>query len=363
QPDRRHQPGPSDLRLVRGARSAPHRHQEVLPGSRRAPRGGAAAASAGDPGDRRAHLREQHGRPDDRDDPAQGHLRQHRQCPLARAVPRREPGPHDPHGDRHTLAGDPARPAGALRLRRQARPDRRVASGGAGHAARRGNDHRAGLARVRARGDRRPAPPRAGRPDRDPAAESVMSTDLFIRRPVLTTLLMAAILLFGIMGFRLLPVSDLPNVDFPADQPVLYLALSSPTLPLYRVDEYAQTNLAQRISTVTGVAQVQVFGSQKYAVRVQVDPRALTTRGIGLDEVEQALARSNVNMPTGTLFGSHQMFSVQATGQLQDAAAFRPLIVAYRNGSPVRLEELGRVVDGVQTDKVASWYNDERAVI
>ena len=281
-----------------------------------------------------------------------------------------------------------------------------------------------------------------------------MSTDLFIRRPVLTTLLMAAILLFGIMGFRLLPVSDLPNVDFPtiqvaaalpgaspetmasavatplekqfttiagidsmtsssalgltqitiqfslernidaaaqdvqamiaksapllppsmptpptyqkvnpADQPVLYLALSSPTLPLYKVDEYAQTNLAQRISTVTGVAQVQVFGSQKYAVRVQVDPRALTTRGIGLDEVEQALARSNVNMPTGTLFGSHQMFSVQATGQLQDAAAFRPLIVAYRNGSPVRLEELGRVVDGVQTDKVASWYNDERAVI
>jgi len=281
-----------------------------------------------------------------------------------------------------------------------------------------------------------------------------MSTDLFIRRPVLTTLLMAAILLFGIMGFRLLPVSDLPNVDFPtiqvaaalpgaspetmasavatplekqfttiagidsmtsssaigltqitlqfslernidaaaqdvqamitkaapllppsmptpptyqkvnpADQPVIYLALSSPTLPLYLVDEYAQTNLAQRISTVSGVAQVQVFGSQKYAVRVQLDPRALTTRGIGIDEVEQALSRSNVNLPTGTLYGTHQMFNVMATGQLQDAAAFRPLIVAYRNGSPVRLEELGRVVDGVQTDKVASWYNDERAVI
>jgi len=281
-----------------------------------------------------------------------------------------------------------------------------------------------------------------------------MSTDLFIRRPVLTTLLMAAILLFGIMGFRLLPVSDLPNVDFPtiqvaaalpgaspetmasavatplekqfttiagidsmtsssalgltqitiqfslernidaaaqdvqamitkaapllppsmptpptyqkvnpADQPVIYLALSSPTLPLYMVDEYAQTNLAQRISTITGVAQVQVFGSQKYAVRVQLDPRALTTRGIGIDEVEQALSRSNVNLPTGTLYGAHQMFNVMATGQLQNAAAFRPLIVAYRNGSPVRLEELGHVVDGVQTDKVASWYNDERAVI
>src|SRR5207244_5274676 len=120
------------------------------------------------------------------------------------------------------------------------------------------------------------------------------------------------------------------------------------------------TTLARHISPVTGAAKAQVFGTQNDAVRVQVDPRALTTRGIGLDEVEQALARSNVNMPTGTLFGSHQMFSVQATGQLQDAAAFRPLIVAYRNGSPVRLEELGRVVDGVQTDKVASWYNDEQ---
>jgi hydrophobic/amphiphilic exporter-1 (mainly G- bacteria), HAE1 family len=149
----------------------------------------------------------------------------------------------------------------------------------------------------------------------------------------------------------------------PADQPVLYLALSSPTLPLYMVDEYAQTNLAQRISTISGVAQVQVFGSQKYAVRVQLDPRALTTRGIGIDEVQAALGRSNVNLPTGTLYGTHQMFNVMATGQLQNAEAFRPLIVAYRNGSPVRLEELGRVVDGVQTDKVASWYNDERAVI
>src|SRR5439155_711348 len=149
----------------------------------------------------------------------------------------------------------------------------------------------------------------------------------------------------------------------PADQPVIYLSLSSPTLPLYTVDEYAQTSLAQRISTINGVAQVQVFGSQKYAVRVQLDPRALTTRGIGIDEVEQALARSNVNLPTGTLYGAHQMFNVQATGQLTNAAAFRPLVVAYRNGSPVRLEELGRVIDSVQTDKVASWYNDERAVI
>src|SRR5262245_19229141 len=149
----------------------------------------------------------------------------------------------------------------------------------------------------------------------------------------------------------------------PADQPVLYLALSSPTLPFYTVDEYAQTNLAQRISTISGVAQVFVFGSQKYAVRVQVDPRALAARGIGIDEVEQAVARANVNKPTGTLFGTHQAVNVQATGQLTDAAAYRPLVVAYRNGSPVRLGEIGRVVDGVQTDKVAGWFNDERAVV
>jgi hydrophobic/amphiphilic exporter-1 (mainly G- bacteria), HAE1 family len=281
-----------------------------------------------------------------------------------------------------------------------------------------------------------------------------MSPALFIRRPVLTTLLMAAIVIFGLMAYQRLPVNDLPNVDFPtiqvtaqlpgaspetmasavatplerqfttiagidamtstsargvaqitiqftlsrdidaaaqdvqaaitkaapllppgmptpptyqkvnpADQPVLYMALSSPTLPFYTVDEYAQTNLAQRISTISGVAQVTVFGSQKYAVRVQVDPRALAARGIGIDEVEQAIARANVNKPTGTLYGAHQAVNVQSTGQLLDAAAYRPLIVAYRNGSPVRLEELGRVIDGVQTDKVASWFNDDRAVV
>jgi HAE1 family hydrophobic/amphiphilic exporter-1 len=279
-------------------------------------------------------------------------------------------------------------------------------------------------------------------------------TDLFIRRPVLTTLCMAAILIFGVMAYQKLPVNDLPNVDFPtiqvianlpgaspetmassvatplerqfstiagidsmtstsalgvtqitiqftlernidaagqdvqagltkaapllplgmptppfyqkvnpADQPILYMALGSATLPLYTVDEYAQTFLAQRISTISGVAQVTIFGSQKYAVRVQVDPRALAARGIGIDEVEQAVARANVNKPTGTLFGQHQAVNVQATGQLMDAAAYRPLVVAYRNGSPVRLEELGRVIDGVQTDKVAGWFNDERSVV
>jgi HAE1 family hydrophobic/amphiphilic exporter-1 len=281
-----------------------------------------------------------------------------------------------------------------------------------------------------------------------------MTPELFIRRPVMTTLVMLGILFFGITAYRFLPVSDLPNVDFPtiqvsaslpgaspdtmasavatplekqfstiagvdsmnstsalgltnitiqfsldrsidaaaqdvqaaiakaasqlppgmptpptyqkvnpADQPVLYLALSSSTLPLYTVDEYAQTLLAQRISTITGVAQVQVFGSQKYAVRVQLDPNALASRGIGIDEVQKAIAQGNVNLPTGTLYGPYQAFNVQATGQLTDAAAYRPLIVAYRNGSPVRLEQLGRVIDSVQTDKVASWYNGERAIV
>ncbi len=281
-----------------------------------------------------------------------------------------------------------------------------------------------------------------------------MNTELFIRRPVLTTLFMAAILIFGVMAYQKLPVNDLPNVDFPtiqvsanlpgaspetmasavatplerqfstiagidsmtstsalgvtsitiqftlernidaagqdvqaaitkaspllppgmptppiyqkvnpADQPILYMALSSATLPLYTVDEYAQTFLAQRISTISGVAQVFIFGSQKYAVRVQVDPRALAARGIGLDEVEAAIARANVNKPTGTLSGPHQAVNVQATGQLLDASAYRPLVVAYRNGSPVRLAEVGRVIDGVQTDKVAGWFNDERAIV
>jgi HAE1 family hydrophobic/amphiphilic exporter-1 len=281
-----------------------------------------------------------------------------------------------------------------------------------------------------------------------------MTPELFIRRPVMTTLVMLGILFFGLLGFRVLPVSDLPNVDFPtiqvsaslpgaspdtmasavatplekqfstiagidsmtstsalgltnitiqfsldrsidaaaqdvqaaiakaasqlppgmptpptyqkvnpADQPILYLALSSPTLPLYAVDEYAETLLAQRISTIAGVAQVQVFGSQKYAVHVQLDPNALASRGIGIDEVQAAVAQANVNLPTGTLYGQYQAFNVQATGQLTNAAAYRPLIVAYRNGSPVRLQDLGQVIDSVQTDKVASWYNGERAVV
>jgi HAE1 family hydrophobic/amphiphilic exporter-1 len=149
----------------------------------------------------------------------------------------------------------------------------------------------------------------------------------------------------------------------PADQPVIYLALSSPTLPLSTVHEYADTFIAQRISMISGVAQVQVFGAQKFAVRVQLDPKALAYRQIGIDEVGNALGAGNVNLPTGTLEGRQQAFTIEASGQLYDAAAYRPMIVAYRNGSPVRLDELGRVIDSVENNKVANWYNDTRAVV
>ena len=149
----------------------------------------------------------------------------------------------------------------------------------------------------------------------------------------------------------------------PADQPVLYMSLSSQTLPLSDVDEYAETLMAQRISTVSGVARVSVYGSQKYAVRIQLDPRLLASRGIGIDEVSQAVSSANVNLPTGTLWGPEKAFTVQASGQLMRAPLYRPLIVAYRAGSPVRLDELGQVFDSVEDDKTAGWYRDERAVV
>jgi hydrophobic/amphiphilic exporter-1 (mainly G- bacteria), HAE1 family len=279
-------------------------------------------------------------------------------------------------------------------------------------------------------------------------------SEAFIRRPVMTTLVMAGILIFGGISYRFLPVSDLPSVDYPtiqvsaslpgaspntmasavatplekqfstiagidsmtsvsalgvsqitiqftldrnidaaaqdvqaaiaraakqlppnmptppsyqkvnpADSPILYLALYSPTLPLSKVDDYGETMLAQRISMINGVAQVSVLGSQQYAVRVQVDPNKLAAYGIGIDDVETALENGNVNLPTGTLYGHHQAYTVLATGQLNQASDYRPLIVAYRNGNPVRLEQLGNVFDSVQNDKVASWYNNTRAIV
>ena len=145
----------------------------------------------------------------------------------------------------------------------------------------------------------------------------------------------------------------------PADDPIINLALSSTTLPLSEVDEYAETLIAQRISTVSGVAQVTVYGAQKYAVRVKIDPRALIARGIGLDEVRTALNTANVNLPTGTLDGNEQSLTLQANGQLKNADAFRRVIITYRNGAPVRLSDVAVVLDSVQNDKTASWFSND----
>ncbi len=142
----------------------------------------------------------------------------------------------------------------------------------------------------------------------------------------------------------------------PADQPVLFLVLGSPTLPLSVVDEYAETMMAQRISSVDGVSQVQVFGAQKYALRVRLDPRLLASRGITLDEVSTALSAHNVNQPTGLLDGYRQSVQILASGQLANAAEFTGIVVAYRNGAPVRLGELAQVIDSVQDTRVANWY-------
>ncbi|MCC7498565.1 MAG: efflux RND transporter permease subunit [Bryobacterales bacterium] len=283
-------------------------------------------------------------------------------------------------------------------------------------------------------------------------------SEIFIRRPIATTLLMVAIAFFGLVAYRSLPVSDLPNVDLPtllvtaalpgaspdtmassvatplenqfstiaglqsmtsmnslgstqvvlefdlsrnldgaavdvqaaitqasrmlpqgmptpptftkvnpADQPILYLALRSKQLPLYTLDEYAETRIAQRISMVSGVAQVAVMGAQKYAVRVQMDPFKLASRQIGINEVETALKTWNVNLPTGEINGPKRAFTLQASGQLMSAGAYRPVIVTYKRNSPVRLSELGQVFDSVEDDKTASWYydkhGDERAII
>ena len=149
----------------------------------------------------------------------------------------------------------------------------------------------------------------------------------------------------------------------PAQQPILFVALTSPTLPLSQLNEYAENLVAQRISMVSGVAQVQVFGAQKYAVRIQLDPQVLASRGIGIDQVISTVAANNVNLPTGTLLGREKTFTVTATGQLNSADKFRSIVIAYRNGAPVRLQDLGHVFDSVQNDRVAAWFNDSRCVL
>ena len=165
---------------------------------------------------------------------------------------------------------------------------------------------------------------------------------------------------------------DMPNPPSyrkvnPADSPILFLALTSKTLPLSTVTEYGETNIAQSISMVSGVAQVQVYGSQKYAVRIQLDPDRMATKGIGIDDVANAVRNANVNLPSGVLWGSHQAFTVQASGQLVKAGFYGPIIVAYRAGAPVRLADLGSVKDSVENDKVAAWFyqgdKGDRAIV
>jgi HAE1 family hydrophobic/amphiphilic exporter-1 len=149
----------------------------------------------------------------------------------------------------------------------------------------------------------------------------------------------------------------------PSSRPILYYALRSRTLPLPQLNEYAETFLAQRLSTVEGVAQVQVYGSMKYAVRIQLDPQQLAARSIGIDEVARSVENGNVNLPTGVLWGTDKAYAVESQGQLENAADFGALVVAYRDGAPVHLRDLGRVVDSVQDTKRASWFNGERAVV
>jgi hydrophobic/amphiphilic exporter-1 (mainly G- bacteria), HAE1 family len=153
------------------------------------------------------------------------------------------------------------------------------------------------------------------------------------------------------------------NKSNPADSPILYLALTSGTMPLSALDEYAETFLAQRLSTVDGVAQVQVFGSAKYAVRIQVDPKALAARGIALDEVTAAVSAGNPNLPTGTLWGPQRAYTVLADGSISSAPEFRKLAVTYQNGAPVRLEDVANVQDDVQDSRNASWYDGKRAIV
>ncbi|HET9831510.1 MAG TPA: efflux RND transporter permease subunit, partial [Vicinamibacterales bacterium] len=141
----------------------------------------------------------------------------------------------------------------------------------------------------------------------------------------------------------------------PADQPIMYLGLTSNTLPMSQLDDYAETTIAPRISMVNGVSQVQVQGAQKYAVRVQVDPEKLRAEGVGLNQVNQALQNWNVNLPTGQLFGGTETYNIQARGQLMNAAAFRPLIVAYQDGAPLRLSQVANVIDDVEDNHNASW--------
>ena len=149
----------------------------------------------------------------------------------------------------------------------------------------------------------------------------------------------------------------------PANNSILLLALTSPTLPLSTVDEFAQTILAQRISMVNGVAQVDVIGSQKYAVRIQLDPNQLAARQVGIDDVVAAVLRGNVDLPVGTLNAPTRAYTLVSDGQLTNAEGYRPMVVTYRNGGAVRIQDIGTAIDSVENTRIGSWFNDKKAVI
>jgi len=276
---------------------------------------------------------------------------------------------------------------------------------------------------------------------------------IFIERPVATSILVAAIIIFGLIAFRTLPVNELPSVDFPtinvtaelpganpdvmattvatplerqfsqipgvdsmssssstgrtritlqfslsrdidaaaqdvqtaisqairrlpdgmdpptlrkfnpADAPILFLALTAKTLPLPALDDFADTHIAQRLSMINGVAQVQIFGSQRYAVRVLLNPEALSKRGLGLDRVVSAIQNANSNLPSGVLQGSARDFTVKSSGKLERAENFNHLIVAYKDGMPIRLSDIGTAMDGIENAKIKSWLNGETAIV
>jgi HAE1 family hydrophobic/amphiphilic exporter-1 len=148
----------------------------------------------------------------------------------------------------------------------------------------------------------------------------------------------------------------------PSDTPVLLLTLKSATVPLPALNEYVEINIAQRVGTLPGVAQFASYGSQKYTIRVQVDPDLLAIRGIGLDEVQKALAAASSNTPVGSLNGLQKAATLQADTELTKASVYEPLIIAYRNGAPVRLGDVAHIVEGVLNDKGANWFNGERAM-
>jgi multidrug efflux pump len=162
---------------------------------------------------------------------------------------------------------------------------------------------------------------------------------------------------------RTLPTPPSYSKSNPADTPILTISVSSETLPLSKVSDYADSILAQKISQVSGVGLVTLSGGQKPAVRVQADPQALAGAGLTLEDVRTVLTQSNVNQAKGTLDGPRQSYTIAADDQLYEADAFRPIIIAYKNGAPVRLRDVANVVDGVENDQLAGWANDERAIV